>query len=150
MKRLRWGLLMVVVWGFATPADTRTLLGFRFGFYAESEDAFLGAEALVPLRRGWFLNPNVENVFAEGVTFVTFNVDVHYDLPVQAPYSIWVGGGLAVLYRNPEGRAPADTDVGINVLFGLGWHRGNLYPYVQGKVILSDEAELVLGLGLRF
>jgi hypothetical protein len=47
------------------------------------------------------------------------------------------------------GSGRRDTDLGLNLLFGLGL-KGNVVPYVQGKVIVSDDTEFVIGIGVRF
>jgi hypothetical protein len=40
---------------------------------------------------------------------------------------------------------------GLNLLAGVGfWPRQTVRPYVQGKVILSNNTEAVLGFGVRF
>ena len=61
---------------------------------------------------------------------------------------VWAGAGLGVLYTNPE-VGDSNTDVGLNLLFGVGL-KGHVVPYVQGKVIVSEDTAFVLGVGLRF
>jgi hypothetical protein len=47
------------------------------------------------------------------------------------------------------GPADSQTDVGANFLFGVG-ARGDVIPYLQGKLIVSDDTEFVIAFGLRF
>jgi hypothetical protein len=47
-------------------------------------------------------------------------------------------------------RAERETDIGLNVLAGLGWKGASVVPYVQGKVVLADDTEAVLAFGVRF
>jgi len=148
-----WGVGLLIGFGFfvwSTNAWAQAMGGFRVGIYADREDAFLGGELLTPVAERIYVNPNVELVLVERATFVTFNMDFYYDIPVRAPLSVWAGAGLAILYFNPEGPAPADTDVGLDLLFGIAFSRRPVIPYLQVKAILSDRNELVVGIGLRF
>ena len=129
--------------------------GIRGGIYNDADAGFLGAELLTDfLGRGWFFNPNVEYVFVDDGSLWTLNLDAHYDLKTGAPFDFWLGGGLAGIFRSLDDRRFDDdeeTDIGLNLLAGLGFARRQaIRPYVQGKVILSDETEAVLAVGLRF
>jgi hypothetical protein len=132
----------------ADPAAAATRFGIRGGIYTDPTDAFAGAELLVPISDQVFVNPNVEYVFRENATYMTFNADFHYDFPTDGPY-VWVGAGLAVAYRDPDGPAESDTDVGANFLFGVG-AKGRVIPYVQGKLIVKDNTQFSIAAGLRF
>ena len=145
--------LAVVAFGLATLSTSTPaaadMFGVRAGFYTKAEEPFVGAELLVPLSHSVFLNPNVEYVFTEGRTYMTFNADFHYDFPTRGSTMVWAGAGLAVLYSNPEGQDSSSTDVGANFIFGIG-RRGPVVPYVQAKLIAGDDTEFVIGVGLRF
>lgn len=145
--------LAVVAFGLmtlwtSTPAAA-DMFGVRAGYYTKAEEPFVGAELLVPLSHNVFLNPNVEYVFTEGRTFMTYNADFHYDFPTRGSTLVWAGAGLGVLYSNPEGSGSSSTDVGANFIFGVG-RRGPVVPYVQAKLIAKDDTEFVIGVGLRF
>jgi len=126
--------------------------GVRIGAYTDVGDLFLGGELLIPVASRVYFNPNVEYVFIENGNYITFNGDVHYDVYLEnSNLFVWFGGGLAIIYFDPEGRRDADSDVGANLLFGAGLTTSSrLIPYIQGKVILSDNSEFALGFGLRF
>jgi len=126
--------------------------GVRLGVYTDAGDLFIGGELLIPTYSNFVFNPNIEYVFVENGSYLTFNGDFHYDIYMQdSPLFVWLGAGLAVLYFNPEGNRDSNADVGANLLFGLGWETASrLIPYVQGKVILSDNTEFALGFGIRF
>jgi hypothetical protein len=132
----------------STPAAA-DMFGLRAGVYTKVEKPFIGAELLVPLSHSVFLDPNVEYVFADAQTYMTFNADFHYDFPTHSPTYVWAGAGLAVIYSNPDGPAPSSTDVGANFIFGVG-HRGPVIPYIQAKLIAKSDTEFVIGVGLRF
>jgi hypothetical protein len=130
-------------------AQNPTMIGARGGVYADGGDAFVGGEFLAPIARRLYFNPNVEYVFIEGGNAATFNLDFHYDFPLGGRVFTWAGLGLGFIYSNPEGPAESDTDPAANVLFGLGYNMGGWIPYVQGKVIASDNSDFVFGGGIR-
>ena len=125
--------------------------GLRVGGYFDAESAFVGGEVLVPLSHPWYFNPNVEYVFVDRGDLVTFNMDFHYDLPVDDFY-IWLGAGPAILYFNPDSARDSETDFGVNLFVGIGFKvgSGRIVPYIQPKAILSDNSEFVLAFGVRF
>lgn len=130
--------------------------GLRGGVYTDAEDAFIGGEVLFPIGRAIFLNPNFEYVFVDNGDLYTLNLDAHYDFWSNRSLSAWAGAGLAFInsdFDPPRGRRGDDddeTDFGVNLLAGIGATQGALRPYLQGKVILADDSEFVVGVGVRF
>jgi hypothetical protein len=149
-------LLVVGAGGLGTaPAAADTDFGVRGGLYSDAEAGFLGVELLTDLTGRWFLNPNAEYVFVDDGDLATINLDAHYDLPLQAAADVWVGGGLAVVFSDDDrpgrGDDDSETDIGVNLLAGVGFlRREAVRPYVQAKVLLSDETEAVIAVGVRF
>jgi hypothetical protein len=141
-------LLLFGVLACAPPAQA-DLIGIRGGYYTKIEKPFAGVELLLRLGHSVYANPNVEYVFIDGTTFMTFNLDFHIDLPTHGRGYLWVGAGLAALYDNPKGPRQSTTDFGANLLAGIGL-RGEVIPYVQAKYILKDDNEFVIAFGLRF
>lgn len=145
--------LTLVAFGLATLSTSTPaaadMFGLRAGVYTKVEKPFIGAELLVPLSHSVFLDPNVEYVFTDARTYMTFNADFHYDFPTHGPTYVWAGAGLAVLYSNPDGPVGSSTDVGANFIFGVG-HRGPVVPYIQAKLIAKSDTEFVIGVGVRF
>lgn len=136
------------------PAAAQVDFGVRGGLYLDAEEPFLGAELLFPLpfgpRNTLFFNPNVEVVFVDD-SLATLNLDVHYDLPIDGPGYLWVGAGPAILFEDPPGRRrDRETDFGANLFAGYGWRTGFGVPYLQAKLIVSDDNEGVLAAGIRF
>jgi hypothetical protein len=145
------GLAVVVLASSFTSAEAQTAnVGLRGGFYTDISEAFVGGELLTRVGSSTYFNPNIEYVFTEGLTYLTFNGDFHYDFPTQSAAYFWLGGGLAALYANPEGDGDNSTDVGVNLLAGIGFSRRPVIPYIQGKFVLADNSEFVIGFGLRF
>lgn len=135
----------------ATPARAEVDFGIRGGFYDDADSGFVGADLLMGVSGPWFFNPNFEYVFVDDGSLWTLNGDVHYDFPRQGNVALWAGAGPAVIFRDPGCRRCDDeTDFGLNLLGGVGLVRGGVRPYLQGKVILSDDTEAVLAIGLRF
>ncbi|HKJ45743.1 MAG TPA: hypothetical protein VJ991_07945 [Balneolales bacterium] len=125
--------------------------GLRVGTYSDVGDIFLGGGFTTPLGSRWFLNPNFEYVFSDYQTYATFNGDFDYSIPDQVRnVSFWAGGGLGIIYSNPEGPSGGDTDLGLNLLGGIGIQTGSVMPYIQPKIILKQNSEFVMGFGVRF
>lgn len=152
--RFATALLVAGVLGLLpAPAAADIDPGVRAGFYSDAEGGFVGAELLTGISGKWFFNPNIEYVFVDDGSLWTLNGDVHYDLDVGTSFAVWLGGGLGVLFSEvdlPRGRSEDDTELGLNLLAGAGAQRGAIRPYVQGKIIIADETEAVIGFGLRF
>ena len=97
-RRLALFLLLCAPSGLR--ADDASL---RAGAYLEAESAFVGGDLRLDLGRSLRLAPNVEWVFPENVTYFAFSLDLHQDFRTQGRARFWVGGGLGLYYRNPEG-----------------------------------------------
>lgn len=79
----------------------------------------------------------------------TVNGDVHYDLEVDTPFYVWLGGGPALIRSDPD-RGDSETDFGANLIAGIGMKRSGLRPYGQLKVLLADDSQAVVAVGVRF
>ncbi len=138
-------LLAVLVSPTPARADN---FGVRTGFYTDAGEPFLGVEFLARVGHRVYFNPNFEYVFSDDPHFMTLNADFHYDFRTRSRAYVWAGAGLGVLYTDPK-VGDSKTDLGLNLLFGVGL-KGEVIPYVQGKVIVSDNSEFVIGFGVRF
>jgi len=141
-------LVLPVLNGSASAGDLK--VGIRGGYYTDIGDPFLGAELLMPVAHRIYFNPNFEYVFDDNLRYWTLNGDFHYDFATHHPYYVWAGAGLALVHTNLKGRDDGNTDVGANLLAGLGFRTGGVVPYFQGKVILKDGSEFALAFGIRF
>lgn len=126
--------------------------GVRAGSYTDMDDFFIGGEFLSKMNRDFYFNPNIEYVFVEKATYITFNFDLRYNLITNRSSYLWCGGGIGALYFDPEIEGfDSETDMGVNLLLGFGARtRNKIKPYIQGKFILGDNDEFVLGVGVRF
>jgi hypothetical protein len=141
-------LVLLVLNAPASAGDIK--VGIRGGYYTDIGEPFLGAELLMPVAHRIYFNPNLEYVFVDNLKYWTLNGDFHYDFPTHRPYYVWAGAGLALVRTDPEGPAEGNTDVGANLLAGLGFKAGSVLPYFQAKVILKDGSEFALAFGIRF
>lgn len=145
-------LLLLTSLALVAPAQAVDF-GVRAGVYEDANEGFVGGELLIGIANPWYFNPNVEYVFVDNGDLITVNADFHYDFDVQAPLFVWAGGGPALIVsdRDRPGRDDdGDTEVGANLLAGVGWQAGAVVPYLQAKVILSDDSQAVLAFGVRF
>ena len=146
----RFALAAAILLSVPAAAQADPRFGVRFGYYTEADAAFLGAEMLFRIVPEIYFNPNVEAVFVDDGHSFTINGDFHYDFLSGRRTFVWLGAGLAVVNSAPEEPADGDTDVGLNLLAGIGARRGRVIPYAQAKVILKSDTEFVIGVGLRF
>jgi hypothetical protein len=145
---LSLGLLGVLA---GARAGTAADFGVRAGYYFDAEEPFLGAELITRVAPRIYFNPNFEYVLVgDGLSYVTINGDFHYDFPTRSSTFVWAGAGLGLVRVDPDGPDNSDTDPALNLLAGVGWRRGGVIPYVQGKVIINGGNEFVLAFGLRF
>ncbi len=124
--------------------------GVRGGYYTKVEKPFVGAELLVGVAPRFFFNPNVEYVFVDNGTYMTFNGDFHYDFPTHSSTYVWLGAGPALVRVDPEGPAGANTDLAANLLGGIGFRTGSVIPYIQAKAIIKSDSLFSVAVGLRF
>jgi hypothetical protein len=147
-------LLAAVMAPAATPAAAEVDVGVRGGYYTDVGEAFLGADLLMRISdTRWFFNPSLEYVFVDPGDLATVNLDGHYDLETDNDnLYVWLGGGPAIIFRDEENRGDDDdeTDLGLNLLAGVGWQLEALVPYLQAKAIVADDSEVVLAIGVRF
>lgn len=133
----------------ATTSD-RLRFGARLGLATGPTDPLIGFEVLIPFTSHVWLNPNVEAIFGDRVDTTTLNFDVHMDVARRDSTTFWLGGGPALVIRKPD-RGDRDTDLGLNLLAGAGFlGHGRILPYVQGKVLISDDTRAAVALGVRF
>ncbi len=124
--------------------------GVRAGYYFDAESPFVGGELLTRVDRSLYFNPNVEYVFVDNGSMMTLNGDFHYDLTRNSSTYAWLGAGLGILHRNPDGPFDSQTDLGANFLMGVGFGGGGAVPYLQVKGVASDQSEVSLAGGVRF
>ena len=156
VEGVRVGLLALMVLalcGLSSPVAADGVDGdLRLGVYTDASEAFVGGGLLVRLGEGskWFFNPNLEYVFVDRGDLATLNADFHYDIASDGAVDFWLGAGPALVLRDND-RGNDDTELGVNLFAGIGFLRSSaVRPFVQGKLLLSDESEGVVAFGIRF
>ena len=133
----------------APLALARTDGEIRGGYYADAEEGFAGGGFLVDMGDAWYFNPNLEWVFVENRDYFTINADVHKDLNRGSGAAIWLGGGAGIIVTDSDFQ-DRNTDLGLNLLGGIGASQGSVRPFSQFKMTISDTNEASLAFGLRF
>ena len=155
MRAVRlWTLLTVAALAVAAVPAARAQgvdVDLRAGVYTDESDAFVGGGVLWDLAQkgAWFANPNLEYVFVDNGDFVTINGDFHYDFKTDKAFALWAGGGPAILFADPD-NGDSDTDIGLNLLAGIGAKKGSVRPFGQVKLLIADDSQLVVAGGIRF
>lgn len=154
-NRLLTGLLVIFIIFLGIPAGTAYAAGADFGIragtYSESNDFFIGAGINSYLGNNIYMNPNIEYATVDPGTYLTLNMDFHYDFGNADPIYTWAGAGPALHYYSAEEPGVNNTEFGVNLLFGVGFDtNSNVIPYIQGKAILAESDDFSLGFGLRF
>jgi hypothetical protein len=123
----------------------------RSGYNTTLEEASLGGGVLLAIgpSGNWFANPNAEVIFRDSGDAGSINGDVHYDFPSNSSATYWLGAGAAIVHRNP-GSGNGNTDLGLNLLAGLGARTGMVRPFVQGRVTVMEDTEATILVGVRF
>jgi hypothetical protein len=123
----------------------------RAGVYTDADAVGFGAGVLTPVSSDhrWFFNPNLEVGFGDRENLIAMNGDFHYDFSQTNSVSVWMGAGPAVLITDPS-EGNSRTDVGLNLLTGVGAKSGSVRPFGQLKGIVSDNSQVVLQGGLHF
>lgn len=155
MSASRWprtlpSLALAALLASAATASASPAFGVRAGVNLDRDDPLVGAELIAPMQSHWWANPNVEITFGDVVDVVGLNGDFHYDFTGTGSAYVWVGPGLAVLFRDFD-RGGSDTDIGLNLMFGIGFRTASgAVPYVQAKATIADDTDGFLAFGVRF
>jgi hypothetical protein len=150
--KYKWMFTVIAVLALGTAAydqaQAQTHFGVRGGFYMDQDRGFVGAHLLNKIQRNWMFTPNFEYVFVEPGSFFTINTDLHYDLPSRSSTIFYLGGGLGISHFSYQDFN--NTDVGLNLLTGISFSRQPVIPFIQAKVMITDNTQLILGGGLTF
>jgi hypothetical protein len=129
----------------ATDAEVRA------GVYPDADAVAVGGGVLTQMGPGsqWYFNPNIELALGDRRDIVAMSGDFHYDFATNGP-AFWMGGGPAVLVLDREGPGGSETDLGVNVLTGVGAKRGNVRPFGQVRGTVADHSQVTIAGGVRF
>jgi hypothetical protein len=134
----------------SAPSSAAVDADVRAGVFTNADALGVGAGILTPIgdrNYRWYANPNAEVAFG-GEDMVALNGDFHYDVSHQRTTSVWLGAGPAIIIQNHDGNS--DTNLGMNMLAGMGKTRGSVRPYGQIKGVVADNSGVALVGGVRF
>lgn len=150
--KIKWTIVSVSLLILCTTvfdtANAQTHFGVRGGVYLDQDDPYVGAHFTSKMQRNLMFNPNFEYVLVDQGSLFTINADFHYDLPSRSNTIFWLGGGLGISRFSFQDFS--NTDTGLNLLMGVSFSRRPVIPFIQVKVMVMDDTQLVLGGGLTF
>jgi hypothetical protein len=149
--KTRIGLLGLAMMALALPALAQTEGDLRAGFHTDEDAVAVGGGLLTDVgdSHRWKFNPNVEVAFADENDGLSVNGDFRYDVTRDSDVAFWMGAGPALLV-NDIGDDSSDTDVGLNLLTGIGASHGDVRPFGQLRGVVADQSEVVLAGGIHF
>lgn len=154
MKLVRALAYLTIATAMVTAAAAQDGWDFdvRGGVNADVDGPFVGAGALVPIgtTHAWYFNPNAEYTAGDHTDVLSVNADFHYDFPTTGSWGVWMGAGPAFVTYDPDFGEDDRNDVGVNFLAGTGAKRGSVRPFVQAKVLASDNSALLVAGGVRW
>ena len=129
-------------------AQTNTQVGARLGYNFHSDDAVLGLNLTVPISTAIEFYPSIDLYIPDSGNQIGFNGDVKVVLPLRLGPNLYGGGGIGLVNRN-EGTF-ANTDVGINLLFGIESLVGWIHPFGEARLMIYDDPQFALFGGVNF
>ncbi len=123
----------------------------RASIFPDADAVGVGAGVLTPVGDDghWYFNPNMEVAFGDSRDRLAMNGDFHYDVASNRSTSVWFGGGPALIVTDPD-IGDTRTDLGLNVLTGVGGTRGRVRPFGQLRGVFGEDGQVVLSGGIRF
>jgi hypothetical protein len=125
-----------------TVAQASGHVGMRLGYNITHEEVLLSANLTVPMARRFEFYPSIDIYTPARGNRIAFNGDVKVMFPMSSGPQFYAGGGLGIVNRN-EGDF-SNTNLGVNLLFGLESRIGWMHPFAEGKVLLHDRTQVQL------
>lgn len=141
-------LAALAITSTTASAQASTHVGARLGYNFDSEDAVLGFNLTVPISTRIEFYPSIDLYAPERGNRIGFNGDVKVLLPLRTGPHLYGGGGVGLINQNVGDLS--NTDVGINLLFGIESKVGWIHPFGEARVMLYDETQLALIAGVNF
>ena len=138
----------LVISSVSASAQASTYVGTRAGYNFQTDEVMLGASFTVPISTQIEFYPSLELYLPDRGNKIGFNGDVKIFLPTRASYDLYGGGGLGIVNQNLGD--VSNTDVGLNILFGVSSRVGRIHPYGEARLLVHDDTQLVLFAGVNF
>jgi len=125
--------------------------GLRGGLSSGPDQVLFGAQLeFSPIAKNLYIVPSVEAGFGDDLFTLHFNGDLQYRFSVDGGVRPYAGGGVSIVYADPDGGGDSNTDIGVNALGGI--YFGKSTPmFVQLDLGLTDEVpDLKAVFGINF
>lgn len=129
-------------------AQASTRAGARIAYNFQTDEAMVGASFTVPISTRIEFYPSLELYLPDDGNKIGFNGDVKVYLPTRASYDLYAGGGLGIVNQNVNGFS--NSDVGINLLFGISSRVSRVMPFGEARLLIHDDTQLVMLAGINF
>lgn len=140
------GTSLAAVHAVAKPGEVWKL---HTGITLEDVDPLLGVEYQIPVNDHFAVVPGIDYTFVAGGDRLSANVNSRFDLSTATRNAMWAGFGIGGIRRDT--RFGNDTDMGINLLWGMEFDRGgNWTPYISSKAVFADDSDFVINFGFMF
>jgi len=148
MSRILRGLpiALLIGWSSTVAAQTRSHIGPRVGVNFDSDDLLIGAQLTAPVGRRLEFYPSVDIYFPNRGTSLGFNTDLKLLFPRRSA-RYYLGGGLNIAYRSVSGAS--NTHLGANLIGGIESRRGQVHPFLEGRVLFHNNSAFQLVGGLN-
>jgi hypothetical protein len=142
------GAVAFALVAFPTPSTAQqSHLGLRAGYNFELEEPTVGGHFTLPFARQLDFYPSMDVFLPEAGTRIMFNGDLKYRFLTDTSWDPYLGGGLNLLYRRLDGSG--NSDLGANLLGGVEARVGNVHPFLEGRLVIQDDASFQLAGGLN-
>ena len=131
----------------ATPAQAQSIApGAQGGVSLDPDQFYFGGHVETsPLIDRLRFRPSVDIGIGDGTT-VAGNFEFTYTFPTSQPWSLYVGGGPAINWYNPD-NGESDAQAGFNFLGGAKHDNGLFF---EMKIGVEGSPELKFGVGYTF
>jgi hypothetical protein len=139
-----------------TESRAQARAGARAGVSSDPTQFYFGGHLETrPLVEQLSFRPNVEIGLGDDSTFVAFNLEFVYGIPLPdgSPWRVYLGGGPALAVRSfwdsgPRRGDGSETGGGFNILVGLE-HREGLFTEVKVGALDSPGFKFAVGYNFK-
>jgi hypothetical protein len=124
----------------------RPHMGPRFGVNSGTDAALVGVHVRAPVSPRVEFYPSLDVHLPSRGSLLAFNADAKVLFPARS-VEFFTGAGVNVMHRT---QGPVNnTDLGLNVLGGVGTRTGWVHPFVEGRVIVNGDTSFQLMGGMN-
>jgi hypothetical protein len=147
----------VLALGAITSAQAQTNsshLGPRLSYNFDAEAVGLGVQFGVPIAKQLEFYPSFDVFFVDVGSLVGINADIKYRIGKADLSWLYVGTGLNISNfssgNNGEGEDNSNTNLGLNLFFGVESLKGRVHPFGEMRFTVGDGSSSQLAAGLNF